>query len=88
MDGMFLDLQEFSFCQLAGFVQYLLRDHHLADIVQEPGHAGIPDLLFVQFQFSCECNHQGAHRNGMHVGVFILVLQARQTDQCIGITHH
>src|SRR3546814_19367467 len=62
---MSLDGQEFHIGQLARLVQNFLRNRHFADVMQQPRHAGIPDLRIVQLQFFSQCNHQRAYCNRM-----------------------
>jgi len=40
--GMSFDNLKFPRIELAGFIDYLLRDFELADVVQERGHADLP----------------------------------------------
>jgi len=72
--------------ELAGFVQHVQRHGHLADVMQQPGHAGLVHLVFRQPQLTCQCDHQRADRHRVHVGVFVLGLQPRQAEQCRAIS--
>ena len=78
---------EFIVSELTGFVQHLIGDRHLADVMQQPGQPSLTHLGLVEPQVASQSNHQRADRHRMHVGVFVGVFQPRQADQRIGMTH-
>ncbi len=69
------------FAQLARLVEHIQRHGHLADVVQQPGHAGFLHLVLGQAELAGERDHQCAHRHRVHVSVFVLGLQPRQAEQ-------
>ncbi|OIQ88505.1 hypothetical protein GALL_296390 [mine drainage metagenome] len=74
--------------ELPGLVEDFLRDHHLAEIMQQSGHARLAGLLLIEAKLTRQGDHQGANRHRMHVGVIILGLQTGQTDQGARATRH
>ena len=79
---------EFAVGELAGLIQDVIGDHHLADVVQQAGHARLAHLLLGQAELAGQGDHQGADRHRVHIGVFVGVLQPRQTDQGIGVAQY
>ena len=82
---MTFDLEKFVVGELARLVEHNIGNHHLADIVQQASQTGIARFGFAQAQLSRQRNHQRTYRHRMHVGVFVLVLEARQTDDGAGV---
>src|SRR5450830_269902 len=63
-------------CQAARLVQYIHRDESLADVMQQAGQPGFFTGGFIHTQSTSQCDHQRAHRDGMHIGVIVSDLQA------------
>lgn len=58
-------------CEAIGFIEDRWRDHHLADIVHQPGNAGFTHQRFIQFHLPGKRYHQRADRDRVHVRVFV-----------------
>ncbi len=69
--------------ELAGLVEDLLRHERLAEIVEHSRKARLATLRLVEPDLAPERDHQRAHRDGVHVGVFVRGLQTRETAERI-----
>ncbi len=79
--GVGLNDLEFVAGQAARFVEHRRGNHHFADIVHQPGHTGLTDLIVRHAHAFGQRNHQRADRHRVHVGVLVGGLQAGQADQ-------
>lgn len=82
------DQVKFFVGQLARFVQHFERNHRLAEVVQQAGHAGIAHLRLVESELASQRNHQGADSQRVHESVVVSRFQAGQTDQGARVAHH
>mmetsp|Transcript_1095 Transcript_1095/g.2972 ORF Transcript_1095/g.2972 Transcript_1095/m.2972 type:complete len:318 (-) Transcript_1095:2694-3647(-) len=67
--------------QRARLVQHVQRHLHLADVMQQPGQAGLADLFLRVAKLARQADHQRADGHGMHIGVVVAGLEPRQTDE-------
>ena len=58
-----LDQCEFVVGQFARLVEYFERNGHLADVMQEAGHAGLACRIGVEIKLARQRDHQAAHRD-------------------------
>jgi hypothetical protein len=63
-----------------GLVEHLLRNADLAQIVQQAGLAIVARFLRIETEERGDIDHQGADRDGMGEGVFVLGLEAHDID--------
>ena len=85
---MALDHGEFFVRQLARLVEHLSGHQGFAKVVQQARHPEFADQSLVQAQLPRQGHHQRAYGNGMHVGVVVGSLEARQADQGAGVAHY
>jgi len=83
---MLADFAEFVVGKFALLVEDGIRNFHLAEIVQQPGQAELPHFGIALPYMSGEIGHQRAHRDRVHVGVFVLLFEAQHFEQCPRIT--
>ncbi len=72
LQRMAFNQNEFFIGEAAGFIEYLIRDHHFADVMQQACHPQIFHQRLIQPHLFAQRDHQCAYGNRMQVGVVIL----------------
>ena len=81
-------IAEFLVRQLAGLVEDLVGDLHLADVVEQPAQPGLFHRGGVHAQGVGEGHQQGADAHGMLKGIGIGGLDPGQADEGPGVPQH
>ena len=80
-----LDVRELRLIERSRLAQHLVVDLHLADVLQQAGHAQLADFRTAQADEACEHHrmHRDVHR--MVVGVLVGALEPAQPQQRVGV---
>ena len=79
--GMMADTLHLVVVERAGLVEDSVLHAHLADIVQQAGHAVIAHLALAASEMARHIDHQGADCDRVEIGVFVLLLQPENVEQ-------